>query len=90
MIIRWETIGDTDIIVGDKHALATIFEVSTRTVQRHCTPIAYLPKTGVPRGESGAALYDALAAAAILEGIAPRARTAGQHLRHRMERHYLT
>jgi hypothetical protein len=90
MILHWQTIDDDDLVVGDKHALAAIYEVSVRTVERHCTPVAYMPKAGVPRGQSGLALYDALAAAAVLEAIAPRARAAGQTLRHRMERHYLT
>lgn len=90
MILHWQTIGDDDLVVADKHTVAAIYEVSVRTVERHCTPVAYMPKAGVPRGQSGAALYDALAAAAVLERIAPRARTAGQALHRRMERHYLT
>lgn len=90
MIVRWETIGDNDLIVGDKDAVAAIYEVSTRTVERHCTPIYHLPKEGLPRGESGAAIYDLLAAEAALDGVAPRAKASAQTLRHRMERHYLT
>jgi hypothetical protein len=90
MILHWTTVGDDDVIVADKHAIAGIYDVAVRTVERHCTPIAYMPKAGVPRGHSGAALYDALAAAAALEGVAPRAKAAGVRLRHRMERHYLT
>lgn len=90
MILRWETVGDVDLIVADKHALAAIYEVGLRTIERHCTPIGYMPKVGVPRGQSGAALYDAIAAAAALDGVAPRARAAGTTLRHRMERRYLT
>ncbi len=90
MIVRWETFADEDLVVGDKEAVASIYDVSIRTVERHCTPIYHMPKEGVPRGESGAAIYDLLGAAAALEGVAPRARAAGQTLRHRMERHYLT
>jgi hypothetical protein len=90
MIVRWETIGDDDLVVGDKEAVASIYEVSIRTVERHCEPLYRAPKEGLPRGESGVAIYDLLAAAAVLEGVAPRSRAAGQTLRHRMERHYLT
>lgn len=89
MIVHWSTVGDTDLIVADKAALVAIYEVSQRTVERHCTPIAYMPKQGVPRGQSGVALYDALAAGTVLEGIAPRASAARRQLLHRMERHYL-
>lgn len=90
MIIRWETIGDTDSIVGDKEAVAAIYTVSLRTVERHCTPLYHLPKEGLPRGESGAAIYDLLAAEGDLEGVAARPATAARTLRHRMERFYLT
>lgn len=90
MIVRWETFDDLDLVVGDKDAVAGIYEVSTRSVERHCTPLYHLPKEGLPRGESGAAIYDLLAAADVLEGVAPRARSARQSLRARMERHYLT
>jgi hypothetical protein len=90
VILHWSTIGDTDIIVADKEALAGIYHVSVRTVERHCTPIAHMPKRGVPRGQSGAALYDALAAAEQLEQIAPRASASRRRLLHTMERRYLT
>lgn len=90
MIARWETIGDQDLVVGDKEAVATFYEVAIRTVERHCTPLYHMPKEGVPRGESGAAIYDLLAAEADLEAVAPRAKTSAQTLRHRMEHHYLT
>jgi hypothetical protein len=89
MILHWSTVGDTDIIVADKTALAGIYHVSIRTIERHCTPIAHMPKKGVPRGQSGAALYDALAAAADLETVNPRAGIARRTLLHKMERRYL-
>lgn len=90
MIVRWETFDDADLVVGDKAAVCAIYEVSVRTVERRCTPIYHLPKEGLPRGESGAAIYDLLGAADVLEDVAPRARSASQSLRISMERHYLT
>lgn len=90
MIVRWETINDEDLVVGDKTAVAAVYEVAIRTVERHCTPLYHMPREGVPRGESGAAIYDLLAAEADLAGVAPRAKTSALQLRTRMERHYLT
>ena len=90
MIIRWETFADEDLVVGDKEAVAANYEVSIRTVERHCAPLYRMPKEGLPRGQSGAAIYDLLGAERDLEGVAPRAKASALQLRIRMERHYLT
>lgn len=78
MIIRW----DADPPQADREALAAIYEVSERTIRRHCRPVGYTPQAGHPRG-GGRALYDAIAAADELEGVAPRPERRLAELRRR-------
>lgn len=75
MITRW----DGNRLLADRETIAAFYEVSTRTVRRHCRPAG-------PTGEGGRVLYDALAAGTCLAGIAARpARTrAMTELRRRM------
>jgi hypothetical protein len=68
MYLRWE--GDRPL--ADRELLAKIYEVSERTIRRHCTPALREPRTGRPRGEGGRVLYDAYAAATALADVAPR------------------
>lgn len=68
MILIWE--GETAL--ADADMLAILYEVSTRTVRRHCRPVRYEPRPGRPRGHGGRALYDAVAAADALTGVAAR------------------
>jgi hypothetical protein len=73
MLLRWEN----RRAVADREMLATIYEVSDRTVRRYCTPVRHEVRRGQPRGRGGIALYDVLDAGAHLQGVAPRpARTA--------------
>jgi hypothetical protein len=74
MILRWE--GDTPL--GDAQAVATLYEVSIRTVRRHCTPARRCPPAGPG---SVQALYDAFLAADDLEGVAPRPKRTAAALR---------
>ncbi len=62
--------------LADREALAALYEVSIRTVRRHCRPVDYVPRPGHPRGDGGLARYDAYAAADVLAGVAPRPRHA--------------
>lgn len=73
MYLRW----DGNRPLADREMLATLYEVSTRTVRRYCTPVTYEPRrrspaAGPPPVRPGTALYDALAAAQDLEDVAPR------------------
>lgn len=63
---------DGDRPLGDVEMIAALFEVSARTVRRHCHPVKYRPRKGLPPGEGGAALFDAFDAAGLLTGVAPR------------------
>lgn len=73
MLLRW----DGDRPLADRQAIASLYEVSERTVRRRCQPVRYEPRVGQARGEGGVALYDAFAAAQSLADVAPRpARTA--------------
>lgn len=73
MIVRWEG----SRALADRDALAELYGVSPRTIRRHCRPARHEPRTGLPRGLGGLALYDALAAADDLATVVPRpARTA--------------
>jgi len=58
--------------LADREMIAKLYEVSDRTVRRHCTPVRHEPRAGRPRGFGGIALYDALAAADALANVAPR------------------
>ncbi len=79
MILIWED----DRPLADAPMLAALYEVSTRTVRRHCTPARYTPKEGGGRG-GGVALYDAFDAGDQLEGVAPRPERTLAALRYRM------
>lgn len=71
--------------LADGEAVAALYEVSQRTVRRHCTPAGHLPQTGMPRGLCGRTLYDAYAAADQLEGVAPRPGRSLAELRRRRQ-----
>jgi hypothetical protein len=51
--------------LADRSAIASLYQVSMASVRRHCEPVRYEPGTG-------AALYDAYAAAEQLATIVPR------------------
>lgn len=68
MLLRW--IGERPY--ADREALAALYEVSARTIRRHCHPADRMPRAGLPRGLSGVVFYDALDAAEQLDGIARR------------------
>ncbi len=68
MYLVWEE----DRPLADVEMTATLFEVSERTVRRHCRPVKYRPRKGLPPGEGGAGLYDVFTAAEQLKGVAPR------------------
>lgn len=68
MYLRW----DGNRPLADREMVAALYEVSERTVRRHCRPTLHEPRAGQPRGTGGLALYDALAAAAMLADVAPR------------------
>jgi hypothetical protein len=69
--------------LADGPMLAALYEVSTRTVRRHCVPVRHTPRKGGDRG-GGAALYDAFAAGDQLAGVAPRPERTRAALRFRM------
>jgi hypothetical protein len=66
--IRW----DGDQPLADREMLAALYEVSERTVRRHCQPVDRDVRAGQPRGDGGVAWYDAFAAGDALAGVAPR------------------
>lgn len=73
MYLTWEN----ETPLADMEMLARLYEVSERTVRRHCQPVRHEPQAGRPRHIGGKALYDAMAAADQLADVAPRpARTA--------------
>lgn len=80
MYLRWE--GETPL--ADREMIATLYEVSVRTVRRHCQPASYEPRRGHPPGQGGIALYDALAAGDQLAGVAPRPQRTLTALRWRI------
>lgn len=81
MILRWEG----DRVLADVEMVARLYEVSVRTVRRHCRPVRYTPRAGEPRGSGGVALYDALAAGTPeqLGSVAPRPERTLAALRYR-------
>lgn len=81
MYLTWEN----GTPLADREMLAALYEVSPRTIRRHCRPVRYEPASGRQRGKNGLALYDALAAEAALEGVAPRPGRAAAGLRLRRE-----
>lgn len=68
MKFRW----DGDQALADREMIASLYEVSDRTVRRHCNPVTHSPRHGQPRGEGGTAWYDAFAAGEALAGVCPR------------------
>lgn len=62
-MIRWVT---NDLVLADGDTIAKVYEVSKRSVRRHCPVVEYT--TG------RVALYDALAAEEHLAGVFPRGR----------------
>ncbi len=62
----------TGQLLADRAVLAAFFNVSERTVRRHCRPVDHNPSAGLPRGVAGRALYDADAAATALADVIPR------------------
>lgn len=79
MILLWED----GCPLADGPMLAALYEVSIRSVRRHCTPVRHTPRKGGERG-GGAALYDAFAAGDQLAGVAPRPERTRAALRVRM------
>ncbi len=79
MQLEW----DGDRPLADADMLATLYEVSVRTVRRHCTPDKYTDRAGGGRG-GGRALYDAFAAGVALAGVAPRPERTLAALRYRV------
>lgn len=77
---------DGDQPLADVEMCATLFEVSERTVRRHCHPVGYRPRKGLPPGEGGAGLYNVFDAAGLLDGIAPRPERTVAALSHRFRR----
>lgn len=79
MILIWED----GRPLADGPMIATLYEVSARTVRRHCVPVRYTRRAGADRG-GGVALYDAFAAADQLGDVAPRPDRTRAALLHRM------
>jgi hypothetical protein len=63
--LRW----DGDRPMADREMVAALYEVSERSVRRHCTPVEYGDRGGAARGT---AWYDAFAAGEQLTEVAPR------------------
>lgn len=80
MLLRW----DGNRPLADAEMIATLYEVSTRTVRRHCPVVRYEPRVGSPRGRGGVALYDAFTAGEQLVGVAPRPERTRIALHYRM------
>lgn len=68
MLLRWKG----RRALADREMLASIYEVSERTVRRHCAPVEYEPRRGQAPGRGGIALYDVVAADGQLADVAPR------------------
>jgi hypothetical protein len=79
MYLRWED----GRPLADRETIAALYEVSPRTVRRHCRPVGHEPRTGRVRGVGGLALYDAFAAAEQLAEVAPRPSRTVAALRER-------
>ncbi len=85
MMLRWVA----DQALADAEMIAALYEVSTRTVRRYCRPEKHQPRTGLPPGEGGRALYNVVACAAALDGIAPRPERTLAAMRYRAARERL-
>ncbi len=83
MILHWTTDNQP---LADAEMVAALYDVSTRSVRRHCTPVDYEPRLNRPRGRGGVAWYDAYAAGERLAGVAPRPERTVAALRFRMAR----
>jgi hypothetical protein len=80
MFLRWA--GDRPLV--DRELAAALYEVSTRTVRRHCQPVAHEPRAGRPRGAGGVALYDAFAIGEQLAQVSARPARTVAALRERL------
>lgn len=79
MILRWED----GRPLADQEMVAALYEVSVRTVRRHCTP-ARPGRPGRPRADRATVtLYDALTAGDALAAVAPRPERTAAALRAR-------
>jgi hypothetical protein len=67
VIVRWRG----DRALGDREAVAHVYQVSQRTVRRYCEPCDY--DAGTRR-----ALYDVLGCEDALEGVLPRPESTAQ------------
>ena len=83
MILQW--VGDQ--AEADAAMIAVLYAVSARTVQRYCPVLRREPRAGRPRGLSGVAWYDPVAAATHLAGVTPRPARALAALRYRAALH---
>ncbi len=83
MRLRWTV---DNVPLADAEMIAALYEVSTRSVRRHCTPVGRAVRAGQPRGEGGVAWYDAFTAAEQLAGVAPRPGATVAALRFRLAR----
>jgi hypothetical protein len=83
VILHW-TVDNQPL--ADAEMVAALYEVSTRSVRRHCPPVEHEPRLGRPRGRGGLAWYDAYAAGEHLAGVAPRPGRTVAALRFRMVR----
>lgn len=72
--------------LADAEMVGALYEVSARSVRRHCTPVDHEPRAGRGRGEGGVAWYDAEAASVQLAGVAPRPARTLAALRYRIAR----
>lgn len=80
MFLRWD--GARPLV--DRELAAALYEVSTRTIRRHCRPVAHEPRTGRPRGAAGLALYDAFAIGEQLATVTSRPARTAAALRERL------
>lgn len=83
MYLRW----DGQRPLADREMVAALYQVSQRTVRRHCPVVEHVPRVNPPPDvRGGTALYDALQAATDLTGIAPRPERTRAALAYRIHR----
>lgn len=75
MIVRWRG----DRALGDREAVADVYQVSQRTVRRYCQPVDY-------DRETRRALYDVLACEETLAAVVGRPDTTVQARQLRQRR----
>lgn len=80
MFLRWD--GDRPLV--DRELAAALYQVSSRSIRRHCQPVAHEPRTGRPRGAGGIALYDAFAIGEQLAQVTARPARTVAALRERL------